>query len=99
MAHGEPLSLLRRTLGGLARHVNFSHVTAIGLGCEVNQIGGLLDEQRLSGRLRNMAIQEMGGSRKTVQAGIDFVLEVLDEANRVARETVPASELCLALQC
>jgi len=46
-----------------------------------------------------MAIQEMGGTRKTVQAGIDFVREVLDEANRVQRVTVPASELCVALQC
>ncbi|MCO6417560.1 altronate dehydratase family protein [Siccirubricoccus sp. KC 17139] len=99
MTEGEPLRLLRRTLGGFARHANFSHVIAIGLGCEVNQIGGLLEEQRLSGRLRNMYIQEMGGTRKTVQAGIDFVKEVLEEANRVRRETVPASELCVALQC
>uniref|UniRef100_UPI0011F0E99C UxaA family hydrolase n=1 Tax=Siccirubricoccus phaeus TaxID=2595053 RepID=UPI0011F0E99C len=99
MTEGEPLRLLRRTLGGFARHANFSHVIAIGLGCEVNQIGGLLEEQRLSGRLRNMYIQEMGGTRKTVQAGIGFVKEVLAEANRVQRETVPASELCVALQC
>ncbi|MCB4824630.1 UxaA family hydrolase [Roseicella aerolata] len=99
MTQGEPLTLLRRTLGGFARHANFSHVIAIGLGCEVNQIGGLLDEQRLSGRLRNMDIQEMGGTRKTVEAGIAFVREVLEEANKVTRQTVPASELCVALQC
>jgi len=99
MTEGEPLRLLRRTLGGFARHANFSNVIAIGLGCEVNQMGGLLDEQRLSGRLRNMDIQEMGGTRKTVAAGIDFVKEVLGEANRVQRTTVPASELCVALQC
>jgi altronate hydrolase len=46
-----------------------------------------------------MDIQEMGGTRKTVAAGIGFVREVLDEANRCAREPVPASELCVALQC
>ena len=69
MTAGEPLTLLRRTLGGFARHANFSHVIGIGLGCEVNQIGGLLQEQRLSGRLRSMDIQEMGGTRKTVEAG------------------------------
>ncbi len=40
MTAGEPLTLLRRTLGGFARHANFSNVIAIGLGCEVNQIGG-----------------------------------------------------------
>jgi altronate hydrolase len=74
-------------------------VIGIGLGCEVNQIGGLLQEQRLSGRLRSMDIQEMGGTRKTVEAGIAFVREVLDEANRVERVPVPASELTVALQC
>ncbi|WP_135469986.1 UxaA family hydrolase [Crenalkalicoccus roseus] len=99
MTQGEPLRLLRRTLGGFARHPNFSHVIGIGLGCEVNQIGGLLEEQRLSGRLRSMDIQEMGGTRRTVEAGIAFVREVLAEADRVAREPVPAGELCVALQC
>jgi len=99
MAEGEPLKLLRRVLGGYARHVNFSHVVALGLGCEVNQIGGLMEEQRLAGRLRAMDIQAMGGTRKTVEAGIAFVREVLAEANQVRREPVPASELIVALQC
>ena len=99
MTAGEPLTLLRRTLGGFARHVNFSSVIVLGLGCEVNQLGGLMDEQRLSGRLRGMDIQEMGGTRKTVTAGIEFVREALAEANNVRRETVSASELTVALQC
>jgi altronate hydrolase len=99
MTQDEPLRLLRRTLGGYARHVNFSAVIVLGLGCEVNQIGGLMEEQRLAGRLRGLDIQEMGGSRKTVLAGIDFVKETLAEANRVTREPVAASELTVALQC
>jgi altronate hydrolase len=99
MTMGEPLKLLRRTLAGFARHANFSHVIAIGLGCEVNQIGPMLEEQRLAGRLRSMDIQETGGTRRTVQAGMAFVREVLAEANAARRETVPASELCVALQC
>jgi altronate hydrolase len=99
MTGGEPLTVLRRTLGGYARHVNFASVIVVGLGCEVNQIGGMLEEQRLAGRLRNMDIQEMGGSRKTVAASIDFVKEALQDANRVHREAVPLSELTVALQC
>ncbi|HZF76304.1 MAG TPA: altronate dehydratase family protein [Acetobacteraceae bacterium] len=99
MTMGEPLRLLRRTLAGFARHANFSHVIAIGLGCEVNQLGPMLEEQRLAGRLRNMDIQEMGGTRKTVEAGIGFVREVLAEANAVTRVPCPASELTVALQC
>ena len=99
MTGGEPLELLRRTIGGYARHVNFASVVMLGLGCEVNQIGGLLAEQKLAGRLRAMDIQEMGGSRKTVAAAVGFVREQLAEANRVTRQTVPAGALTVALQC
>src|SRR6185312_2835783 len=99
MSDGDGLRLLRRTLGGYARHPNFSHVIVLGLGCEVNQIGGLMEEQRLAGRLKAMDIQTLGGTRKTVAAGVDFVKEVLAEANQIAREPVPVSELTVALQC
>ncbi len=99
MTQHEPLRLLRRTLGGFARHVNFSHVIVLGLGCEMNQIGGFLEEQKLAGRLRAMDIQETGGSRKTVEKTVAFVKEVLADSNKVTRETVPASELTVALQC
>ncbi len=99
MTQDEPLALLRRTLGGYARHANFSAVVVLGLGCEINQIGGLMKEQKLAGRLRELQIQDIGGTRKTVEAGIAFVKEALGDANRVKRETVPASELVVALQC
>ena len=42
MTESEPLRVLRRTLAGYARHANFSHVVVLGLGCEVNQIRGLM---------------------------------------------------------
>ena len=87
------------TLAGYARHPNFSHVIVLGLGCEVNQIGGLMEEQRLAGRLKAMDIQTMGGSRKTVAAGVAFVKDVLAESNQVTRVAVPAAELTVALQC
>jgi len=99
MTQDEPLRLLRRTLAGYARHPNFSHVIVMGLGCEVNQIGGLMEEQKLAGRLKAMDIQTVGGTRKTVAAGIAFVKDVLAEANRVTREPVPVSALTVALQC
>ena len=99
MTDGEPLRLLRRTLGGYARHANFSHVVVLGLGCEVNQLGSMMSEIGLAERVRNMDIQTMGGTRKTVEAAVAFVREVLAEANAVQREPCPASELTVALQC
>jgi altronate hydrolase len=99
MTQDEPLALLRRTLGGYARHANFAAVVVLGLGCEINQIGGLMAEQKLAGRLRELQIQDIGGTRKTTEAGIAFVKEALQDANKVKRETVRASELTVALQC
>ena len=68
MTQDEPLALLRRTLGGYARHANFSAVVVLGLGCEVDQIGGPMQEQNSPAAAR-MDIQEVGGTRKTVEAG------------------------------
>src|SRR6201993_417635 len=99
MTQLEPLRVLRRTLGGYARHVNFASVIVLGLGCEVNQIGGLLTEQKLAGRLRSMDIQDMGGTRQHGEAGGAFWREALADANTVRREPVPVSELTVALQC
>ena len=93
MTQDEPLTLLRRTLGGYARHVNFSAVVVLGLGCEVNQIGGLMAEQKLAGRLRELEIQEIGGTRKTVEAGVAFVREALTDANKVKREPVSGQRI------
>jgi altronate hydrolase len=57
------LALLRRTLGGYARHVNFSAVIVLGLGCEVNQIGGLMANKARRPAARD-GYPEKGGTRK-----------------------------------
>src|SRR5260221_5896390 len=47
MSDGIGLRLLRRTIAGYARHVNFAGVLLIGLGCESNQIRSLLKSENL----------------------------------------------------
>ena len=98
---GEPMDLLRRTMAGFARHANIGAAMIVGLGCERNQISGLLKEQNLdvSSRLRTMVMQETGGTRKTIEAGIAQVKEMLPEANSVTRSRVPASHIVIGLQC
>ena len=100
-AQGEGMDVLRRVLGGYAKHANFGAVLMVGLGCETNQIGGWLQDQGLQPNelLHTMVIQESGGTAKTVRAGVARIKELLPTLNRVRREPVPASELCLALQC
>ncbi|MGA7329211.1 MAG: altronate dehydratase family protein, partial [Rhodomicrobium sp.] len=100
-AEGDAMDVLRRTIAGYARHVNFAAVVVVGLGCEANQIGNLLAAQRLreSSKLQTLVIQESGGARRTVETGIERIKAALAEANEVKRTTVPASHLTVALQC
>ena len=90
MSDLEPLRLLRRTLAGYATHPNFAAIIVLGLGCEVNQIPGLMESEGLDGkpRVRAMTIQSTGGTAKTVARGVDFVREVLADAN--AARTAPS---------
>lgn len=98
---GEPLQVLRRTLGGYARHANFGALLMVGLGCETNQISGLMAQEHLeeSSRLQTFSIQDTGGTRKTVARGIELIEWMLEEANRIERRPVPASHLTVGLQC
>ena len=100
-SEGEAMDLLRRTIAGYARHPNFAGVLILGLGCEANQIGGLMAAEQLAAGplLHTMTIQETGGTAKTVREGVARLKEMLPEANQVKRETVPARHITLALQC
>ena len=98
---GEGYANLQRTLWGYARHANFGGIVMVGLGCEVNQIDFLLEAYDIERgpKFQTMTIQDSGGTRKTVERGVAMIKEMLPEANRVERESCPASELTLALQC
>jgi altronate hydrolase len=98
---GEELRVLRRTLGGYARHPNFAAVLVVGLGCETNQIQGLVAQEGLQegALLKTFNIQDTGGTAKTVARGVEIIRALLPEANRVKRQPVPASHITVGLQC
>ncbi len=98
---GEGFDALKRTQWGYATNPNIAGVLLVGLGCEVFQIGRMKSEYGLveSERFRTMTIQDEGGTRKTVEAGVARLREMLPAADAARRETIPASELVLALQC
>jgi altronate hydrolase len=100
-SEGEPIDVLRRTLAGYARHPNFFAVLIVGLGCETNQIDGLVEAEHLErgAQLTTMTIQQTGGTARTVAAGIERVRALLADANRVTREPVEARHLTVGLQC
>jgi len=97
----EHFDVLRRTLAGYARHANLAGVLIVGLGCERNQVVSLVESQRLkAGRLmRTLVMQEVGGTRETIQAGIEAVQAMLPLANACQRQSVPASHIKVGLEC
>jgi len=115
---GQDYVLLQRTLAGMAAHPNVGGYLLVGLGCEVNQIGELVENYHLAAReapaIRRAAadvaqarrpappsltIQDAGGVRRTIEAGIAAVKALLPAVNQCVRQPTPISELTVALQC
>ncbi|CAN7559933.1 altronate dehydratase family protein [Acidovorax sp. LjRoot74] len=97
----EHFDVLRRTLAGYARHPNLAGVLIVGLGCERNQVDGLVESQGLQTgpQLHTMVMQDVGGTRTTIAAGIAAIESMLPAANAARRSTVPASHLKIGLEC
>ena len=100
-AGSEGARLLTRTMAGYALNPNVGGVVMIGLGCETIQIPGVLSEHSLreGPGLRTMTIQQTGGTRKTIEAGIEAVRAMLPDVNAIKRSQAPASELMIGLEC
>lgn len=102
MASPSPhFDLLRRTIAGYVRHPNLAGALIVGLGCERNQVADLVASQALrsSVLMQTLVMQEVGGTRVTIEAGIAAVENMLAAANDVKRESVPASHLSIGLEC
>jgi altronate hydrolase len=98
---GVIFDILKKTTWGYATNPNMGGVIMVGLGCEGFQIPKLKEAYGVTENetFRTMTIQEVGGTRKTVEAGVEAVKAMLPIVNRATRTTQPASELMLALQC
>lgn len=97
----EHFDLLRRTIAGYARHPNLAGVLVVGLGCERNQVADLLASQGLQEGplMRGFVMQDSGGTRATIAAGVAAIEAMLPLANDVKREPVSAAHLKVGLEC
>ena len=98
---GATFEVLKRTTWGYACNPNMAGVLVVGLGCEGFQIARMKAAYGVeeSDTFRTMTIQETGGTRKSIAAGVEVVRTMLAVAAKARRQTIPASELMLALQC
>ena len=102
---GEPHTVLQRVLAGLARHPNIGGYVLVGLGCEVAQIHLLIEQFHLdkvdpgATAPTFMTIQNQGGVRKSIEAGVAAVRKLLPAVNAARRSSQPISKLILAENC
>ncbi|UYQ71083.1 altronate dehydratase family protein [Pelagibacterium flavum] len=98
---GEGFDILSRTQWGYAANPNLGAALMVGLGCEVFQIGRMKQKYGIAEdeTFQTLTIQGEGGTRKAIEQGVERVRAMLPIAARAERETIPASELILALQC
>ncbi len=98
---GEGFDILSRTQWGYAANPNLGAALMVGLGCEVFQIGRMKQKYGVAEdeTFQTLTIQGEGGTRKAIEQGVERVRAMLPIAARAQRETIPASELILALQC
>ncbi|SMY09911.1 UxaA family hydrolase [Flavimaricola marinus] len=97
----EGYDTLFRTLAGYARNPNFGGILLIGLGCEVMQIPDLIGAGRMreDGNFRYMTIQQTGGTRASINKGLEVLRTMAETANKAARAPAPLSHLTVGLQC
>ena len=95
---GDDLRNTQRVLAGLLRHPNAGGVLVLGLGCESNQMDGLLalagDVDRA--RLRFFNSQDVTDE---VEAGLDALGELATAMACDARQNCPAADLVLGHKC
>jgi altronate hydrolase/galactarate dehydratase len=97
----EGYDTLFRTLAGYARNPNFAGILLVGLGCEVMQVPDLIGKARMraDGNFRYMTIQQTGGTRKTIQRGMEVLREMAEVANQARRQPAGLEHLMVGLQC
>ncbi len=104
MPDGRAVQMLNQLLTNTLRHPNLGAAVYIDLGCgktcvECSAPIFQTTVPDYGQRVVNMTIQHVGGSRKTVERGLENVEKQLHFANRFKREPVSISKLIVGTEC
>jgi altronate hydrolase len=92
---GDDLGGTTRLLTALANHPNAGGVLIVGLGCESNQMSGMLPG------IANPNLRTLGAQLASdeVEEGLALVGQLVAEAAKAQRAPAPLSELVLGVKC
>ncbi len=95
-----PNSYAEKMMEQLTTHPNVGAVLFVSLGCESMNKHYLVDAVRATGRpVDVLTIQEKGGTRSTIQYGVDWVQRARDELARQQKVPMALGELVIGTIC
>ncbi|MFW6055921.1 MAG: UxaA family hydrolase [Chloroflexota bacterium] len=97
---GEDKEQVIRTMLGICGHGNVASVLLVGNGCEVITPDILIPELEKMGQPYDVVVvQEDGGTPGCIEKGVPIVQKMVEEANKLQKESIPLSELILGCEC
>lgn len=97
---GEDKEQVIRTMLGICGHGNVASVLLVGNGCEVITPDILIPELEKMGQPYDVVVvQEDGGTPGCIEKGVPIVQKMVEEANKLKKESIPLSELILGCEC
>jgi len=95
-----PNAYAARIMRQLCTHPNVGGVLLVSLGCESFDRRSLAEALRQSGRpVETLVIQELGGTRPTIQAGQEWVRRTLEGIRKTPRVAMEVRELVVGTIC
>jgi altronate dehydratase large subunit len=95
-----PNAYAARIMRQLCTHPNVGGVLLVSLGCESFDRGTLAASVRQSGRpVETLVIQQTGGTRRSIEAGQEWVRESLEDLKKTPRVEMGVEELIVATIC
>ena len=97
-----PIDLKRvtDTLSNLGQSPNVGAALVVSLGCEGTDHERLVEEIRATGKpVEIIRIQELGGTSRAIQAGIDAAQRLVQQISGIQRVPVDVSNVVMAIKC
>ncbi|QAS54454.1 UxaA family hydrolase [Halobacillus litoralis] len=94
---GDDLKLTKNMLVGMSANPNIHSALLVGLGCETNQVSGLLKQIPKTKPIKGIGIQQLAGGTNTVQKGISIAEKWAEEAMEQERTKLSLSSLTVGV--
>ena len=88
-------------MAGYAANPNVYGTVVVSLGCENCQMDLVVEaiKERTNKPLKQVIIQEAGGTLKAIDMAVRYAKEMVEEASLLQREEFPMSELIIGTEC